>query len=160
MTLEIYRTRAWPEGFELRWAYLPCDDTGRCEIERHRMGFIGFDFDGMDRWIPVTELIDSEEGEAEAAIADAITGNLEGWEVLAAAFGLPWEDLTPARVVGVGRSCWQLTSVVYDELYAQGVEGLLTMRRLVGRDMASMPPLLSMLARYRRDVGGSYNGGE
>lgn len=160
MTLEVYRTRVWPEGFRLRWTHMPCaDDTGRCEVEQHCLAFIGFDFDGMDRWIPVTELIDSNEEEAEAAIQDAVVGLLEGWALLAAAFGLPWADLTAERAVRVGQSCWGLTPFVYAELFQQGVEGLLRMRSLVGRDLHAMPPLLAMLAGYRQDVGGSYKEG-
>jgi hypothetical protein len=44
---------------------------------------------------------------------------------------------------------------VAQELGEQGVEGLLTLRRLAGRsNLSALPYLLADLNRYRRNVGG------
>jgi hypothetical protein len=68
---------------------------------------------------------------------------------------LPWEALDILQVRRCSNVCWGLPPRVAQEMGEQGVEGLLTLRRLAGRsDLSQLPYLLADCNRYRRNVGG------
>jgi hypothetical protein len=154
---EPFRTCEYA-GFTLRWAGFQCDAPHFCQVAVHRVALVGFDFDGVDRWIPVTELIDATVEEAERTVMDAVWEDettVPGWRLLAAAFGLPWPAFDIRQVRICSQACFALPPRVTDELVEQGVDGLLTLRRLAGRsNLSELPFLLSDLNRYRRNVGG------
>jgi hypothetical protein len=154
---EPFRTCQYA-SFMLRWAGFQCDAMHFCAVPVHTIGLVGFDFDGLDRWIPVTELIDSTVEDAERAVLRAVDEDpttVPGWELMAAAFGLPWSALDIGQVRTCSNVCWGLPPRVAQELGEQGVEGLLTLRRLAGRsNLSELPYLLADLNRYRRNVGG------
>lgn len=152
-----FHTRTFA-GFELAWAEFSCDSMPLCAVAVHTVGLVGFDFDGVDRWIPVTELIDATVGDAERSVlaaAESDERTVEGWRLLAAAFGLPWSVLDIAQVRRCASVCFGLSPVASNEMWEQGVEGLLTLRRYVGRsDLGAVPELLADMHRYRLNVGG------
>jgi hypothetical protein len=154
---EPFRTSEFA-SFTLRWAGFQCDSEPRCQVPVHTIGLVGFDFDGMDRWIPVTELIDAKAEDAERTVLQAVNEDdwtVPGWRLMAAAFGLPWSALDLGQVRICSAVCWSLPPRVSDEMCDQGVEGLLKLRRLAGRsNLSELPFLLADLGRYRRNVGG------
>lgn len=163
---ECYRERAWPElGFELRWLSVPCfDRSGRCAVDVHRLGVIGFNLAAprgeLTRWIVVSELVDENEDLAESVIDGCAEEGVHGWQLAAAAFGLPWEALSAEQLEKQGRFIGALTTkgLAIQEMHEQGVHGMLAMRRLVGRNLSAVGPLLEMLGRYRENVGGLQGG--
>lgn len=160
---EPFRTCQYA-GFTLRWAGFQCDSLPKCQVPVHTVGLVGFDFDGMDRWIPVTELVESTVEDAEQAVVYAAWQDewiVPGWRLMAAAFGLPWGAFDIVQVRRCAMLCWNLPPRVSDEMHEQGVERLLKLRRLVGRsDLQQLPFLLADLSRYRRNVGGESKGSE
>lgn len=153
--IEPYRTREWP-GFTVRWIRVPCiDESGLCVVPEHHLAFVGIDFDGMDRWVIVSELVDMAEEDAEDTIDSVYADSLGGWRLLCAAFGLAWEEVDARQAERQGRVCYSLPVPAMEELGAQGVEGMLALRRLVGRNIGAMAPLLTQLGRYRANVGGT-----
>lgn len=165
--VDCYRAREWREmGFELRWVNVPClDRSGRCAVDVHRLGVMGFNLAAphgdLSRWLVVSELVDENEDLAESAIDDCAQEGVHGWQLATAAFGLPWEALSAQQLEKQGRFIGLLTTkgTAIREMHAQGVHGLIAMRRLVGRNLSAMGPLLEMLGRYRDNVGG-VSGGE
>jgi hypothetical protein len=154
---EPFRTSEFA-AFTLRWAGFQCDSAPFCAVPVHTIGLVGFDFDGMDRWIPVTELIDSRAEDAERVVLQAVHEDettVPGWQLLAAAFGLPWEVLDLGQIRTCSAVCWSLPPRVGQEMYDQGVEGLLKLRGLAGRsNLSELPYLLADMGRYRHNVGG------
>jgi hypothetical protein len=154
---EPFRTSEYA-AFTIRWAGFQCDSQPRCDVAVHTVGLVGFDFGGFDRWIPVTELIDSTVEDAERTVLEAVHedhSTVPGWRLMAAAFGLPWEVLDLGQVRTCSATCWNLAPRVGQEMYDQGVEGLLKLRRLAGRsNLSELPYLLADMGRYRHNVGG------
>jgi hypothetical protein len=150
-------------GFTLRWSGFQCDVPHLCAVDVHTVGLVGFDFDGLDRWIPVTELIEGDalEDAEHGVLAAAHEDTVHDWRLLAAAFGLPWPVIDIEQIRRSSRVCWNLPTRVKVELHHQGVEGLLALRRLAGRsNLSELPYLLADLNRYRRNVGGESKGWE
>src|SRR4051794_35181825 len=106
---EPFRDRAL-DGFTIRWAGFQCVHP-MCDVRVHTIGLLGFDFDGMDRWVPVTELVDVEVSVAEDVILETVAEDesaVGAWRLVAAAFGLPWHVLDLEQVSRCSAACWGL----------------------------------------------------
>jgi hypothetical protein len=137
----------------VRWCSLHCEDPLCPGV--HRVGVLGLDVCGVERWIGVIGDTDRDSEPAWVEhLEDFDPGRVDGYVLAAAAFGLPWSAISHAQLrrqvtVIEGLSLWSAM-----EMTDQGHEGLLGLRRLCGSDIAAMPFLLAQLGRYRANEGG------
>jgi hypothetical protein len=161
--LDVYRNVVAPE-FLLRWTRVECPQP---HCMTHHMGIVGFKLatpPSMNWFVPIVnvvgpepEFVEVEVARAEKKILAKPDESIDGWRLAAAAYGQPWESLTTEKVWLVYGLLADITPKVGSEMHEQGVEGLLTLRRWVGRNTpASMPAFLLDLARYRANVGGEH----
>ena len=133
---------------EIRWVSYRC--VSPICLVPHNAGLASLA--GTDRWA-IVALAPVEE-EVMRLVEEAVDEH--GIAHSCAAFGIPWRlidgqqiELQAGLLVhgGLGREGEA-------ELVAQTPRQLLALRQVVGIDVSRMAPVLSMLGRYRRNVGG------
>jgi hypothetical protein len=161
--LEVYRDTVAPE-FLLRWARVECEHE---HCMPHYLGIAGFKLasgPAAEWFVPIVNIVgpspewaEIEVPRIEQKLLERAQGSVDGWRLCAAAFGQPWESLTREGLWLVYGVVGNISPQLSLAMREQGVEGLLTLRRWVGRNTpASMPAFLQILARYRANVGGEH----
>lgn len=141
----------------LRWVMLDC---GGPDCKGHRTGLLGQDVCGVERWVTLVEHAQPsgiEEKWESTVVELARDEDREialGWQLSAAAYGLAWAAITLDQVVRQSSMIEGLPRLASQEMWEQGPEALMGMRRLVGTDIGAMPVLLNQLGVYRNNVGG------
>lgn len=141
----------------LRWVMLGCAGP---DCEGHRTGLLGQSVCGVERWIVLVEHADPAgvEERWESSIAEISRDEgrdvARGWQLSAAAYGLAWEAVSLEQVIRQSALVAGLPTFATQEMWEQGAESLLGLRRLVGTDITAMPVLLNQMGLYRANVGG------